>query len=135
MEFENDLNPDEIFLPPMVIQPFIENAIWHGAVSNGEPVHLVIRFYKKGPHLVCMIEDNGVGIIASLKSKSDQVTIAGMSHHQSMAIENTKQRIRVLNEKYNLNSSLVIEDKSRLNGGRESGTLVTLEFPIKNFEI
>jgi sensor histidine kinase YesM len=118
------LEPADVFLPPMLIQPFIENAIWHGQIPD-KTMQLLIRFSKKGDELICVVEDDGVGIEASLKNKEDL-------NHQAVGISNIKQRIQLLNEKYNLKSTVLIEDKSFSFPKNGTGTRVTLHLPVKN---
>jgi sensor histidine kinase YesM len=59
-------------LPPMLIQPFIENAIWHGVNSLDQPMKIDIHF-KNDQQLVCVIEDDGIGIETSLQQKETQL--------------------------------------------------------------
>lgn len=126
IDVDESLNPAEIMLPPMLIQPFIENAIWHGSSTRKEPLDLKIFFVSKNDQLLCCVDDNGIGIEASLmkKKESDQ-------EHHSVGIANIRQRLQVLNEKYNMHCSLAIEDKCRKPAYKETGTIVTLSFPIK----
>lgn len=119
-----DLQPDEVLLPPMLIQPFIENAIWHGAAAKKE-MTINISFTKKENELICVVEDNGIGIEESLKRKENPPT------EPSVGISNIRQRIELLNEKYKLQSAIRIEDKSVLPGNSGTGTIVTLHLPIK----
>ena len=65
-----DLHPNDIMVPPMLIQPFIENAIWHGALPK-KNMEINISFSKKGNELVCLVEDNGIGIGESLRRKEN----------------------------------------------------------------
>jgi len=125
IEVDKDLVPGEIMLPPMLIQPFIENAIWHGVTSLDEPMNIDIHFKKDDQQLLCVVEDDGIGIERSLRLKETQLG------HNSVGIDNIKQRIRVLNEKYNLQSTISIEDKSNLIPKNGTGTIVTLRLPIK----
>jgi ligand-binding sensor domain-containing protein len=124
---EQDLQTNEIMVPPMLIQPLIENAIWH-ADPHKKNLHINISFTKSGYNLVCRIEDDGIGIDESLKKKDM------LPHEPSVGIENIKQRIKLLNEKYDLRSTVLIEDKSTLSTGSGSGTIVTLQLPIKTNE-
>ena len=78
-----------------------------------------IRFKKESNRLVCFVEDNGQGIESSINNKKEM-----QIDHNSIGIANVKERIQVLNEKYNLNSELSIEDKSK--SGHETGTIVKL---------
>lgn len=123
IEVDEKLDPEEIFLPPMLIQPFIENAIWHGAGSEKQ-LQLTIRFFEKDDELICIVEDDGIGIETSLKNKKD-------INRSSYGIQNIKQRIQLLNEKYNFNGSVIIEDRSLLSLN-QTGTRVTLHLPVKN---
>ena len=126
IETDETLEQDDIFLPPMLIQPFIENAIWHG-VLPGKEMELNIHFRRKDQQLICIVEDNGIGVDTSLKNKRESPP-----DYQSLGITNVRQRIQVLNEKYNLQSSVTIEDKRNLPGYNETGTIVTLYLPVKN---
>ena len=127
IDISNDLNPDETMVHPMLIQPFIENAIWHGS-SHKKNMGINISFIKKGDELVCIVEDNGIGIQQSLKQKENT------AHEPSVGIANIKQRISLLNEKYNLQSAVHIEDKLSLRQNSGTGTVVTLHLPIKSNE-
>ena len=123
---DEQLDADEILLPPMLIQPFIENAIWHGH-SHQQPMELLIRFYQQGQQLFCVVDDSGIGIESALHNKSGlQVS------YTSVGIENIRQRIRVLNEKYKIDCTLHIEDKKHQQPFHSTGTIVTLNLPIKN---
>lgn len=122
-----DLNPDDILMPPMLIQPLIENAIWHGA-PHKKSMNINISFHKNNQQLICKIEDNGIGIDESLKKKE------GVTDEQSVGIANIRQRIELLNEKYSLQSTIRIEDKSNLATRNGTGTIVTLHLPIKTNE-
>ena len=133
IEVDDQLESKEIMIPPMVIQPFLENAIWHGA-SPGNKLQLTITFLRQGRDVVCIVDDNGIGIDASIQNKTEVQV-----NHNSIGIANVKERIQVLNEKYNLQSSVTIEDKSnrgvknaRLLDGQGTGTTVKLYFPVKN---
>jgi sensor histidine kinase YesM len=122
---DKNLNRDEILLPPMLIQPFIENAIWYGPSNGNTPMNLDILFLIKKDQLLCVIEDNGIGFEASQKNKNEN-----MPQHTPMGIGNVRQRIRILNEKYKLNCTFAIEDKQRVNPSGESGTKVTIGLPL-----
>lgn len=117
--------PDDIRMVPMLIQPMVENAIWHGLRNQAGEKNLFIRFYISGRQLVCEIEDNGIGIRQSMKDKAGR-----QPTHRSLGIESVQERLNVLNEKYNMNSSLEIIDRMELAGNKTSGTLVILRLNI-----
>jgi len=127
MNVADDLQHDDIVMPPMLIQPFIENAIWHGT-SAKKNMDIHISFRKKGNELVCIVEDDGIGIEESLQKKEN------ISTQPSVGIANIRQRIELLNEKYNLHSSVIIQDKKTLIPTNGTGTIVTLHLPIKTNE-
>jgi ligand-binding sensor domain-containing protein/two-component sensor histidine kinase len=123
IEVDDELHTDEIMIPPMLIQPFLENAIWHGAIP-GKQLVIGVQFLKQDNRIICIVEDNGKGIDTTMNNKSEM-----RLDHNSIGIANVQERIQVLNEKYNLNSELSIEDKSKT--GKETGTMVKLYFPLK----
>ncbi len=126
------LDLDETILPPMLIQPFIENAIWHGISSQHANIHIAVNFKKQNHQLECTVEDNGIGINRSLQNKKISHWQTGEEYaHNSVGISNIRNRIFLLNEKYQLDSSVTIQDKNDLTQNKESGTLVTLHLPIE----
>ena len=64
---DDELYINEIYLPPMLIQPFIENALWHGSKADDKSININVDFKKVDKEVFCFIEDNGMGIEASLK--------------------------------------------------------------------
>jgi ligand-binding sensor domain-containing protein len=124
IEVEPGLAASEIHIAPMLVQPLVENAIWHGLQKQYGEKKLNIRFYRRQSQLVCEIEDNGIGIRQSQENKlNSRVT------HRSVGIRNIEERLHVLNEKYKMNCELTITDKSEL-GIQGSGTLATLSLNI-----
>jgi len=127
IDVAQELNTNEIMVPPMLIQPFIENAIWHGSAQK-KNISILISFKQQGNQLICIVDDDGIGIEESLKRKKD------IPHETSVGIDNIKQRIALLNEKYDLQSTIQIEDKLTLSPANGTGTIVTLHLPIKTNE-
>jgi tetratricopeptide (TPR) repeat protein len=113
-------------IPPMLLQPFVENAIWHGLMHRTGGGKLTIDIEEQGGVLLCSIEDNGIGRrrAAELKSKS-------ASFKKSMGVEITANRLQML---YNATGSganaLKIVDLEDENG-EPLGTKVILRIPIK----
>ena len=119
------INKYEVFLPPMLIQPLVENAIWHGLLLQSGEKKLQIRFLQKGNSLLCEIEDNGIGIRTALGQKSQVPNM-----HHSLGIRNINQRINVLNEKYRMRYQLIIKDKADISTSEDSGTIAVLKLPL-----
>ena len=83
-----DVDTEEILIPPMLIQPFVENAIRHGILKGEKEGLLKIEFSNKDEFLYCTVSDNGPGIFASQKKKENIKT-----DHQSMALTVTRERL------------------------------------------
>src|SRR5690606_14522360 len=73
---------DDVALPPLLLQPFVENAIIHGLVPKNEKGNITIRFELEKDNLVCTITDDGIGFTKSKQLKENSVTV-----HKSMALE------------------------------------------------
>lgn len=122
----DELEQDDVLLPSMLVQPFVENALWHGTTINRKNININIDFKAEEGRLVCIIEDDGIGIRQSLKNK-----VNGSKTHHAVGLENVTNRIRLLNEKYKLKSSLFINDKEDLDMYKGTGTVVQLFLPLQ----
>lgn len=116
---DEKLDTETIQIPNMIIQPHLENAIWHGLRYKEGKGLLQLRFLLENGSVVVVIEDNGIGLTKSreLKTKNQKV-------HQSRGLTNTKERIGLLNELYKKEIALQIVEKTE----PETGTIVTLRF-------
>jgi hypothetical protein len=130
IQIEDELDTDNIQMAPMLMQPLVENAIWHGLHPKQGEKKLSIRFFSSGPNLICEVEDNGIGIVQSRQNKMKL-----RPNHQSFGISNVRERLNILNEKYKMHSSLSIIDKGSISGEMENGTLVRLELTILHHNI
>ncbi len=116
---DNSIDSNEVKIPPMMIQPLVENAIWHGLLNKEGDKKLSLRFSLQERKLVCSIEDNGVGL---MKAEAQNKT------HKSVGIDNIKQRLLLLNEKYKIDCSLTIRDKM-MDNISQTGTIATITLP------
>lgn len=131
-KFEYQLKVDEsieiesVEISPSMIQPFIENAIWHGVrYLENRKGFILINFTQLRPdHLVCIIEDDGIGRKLSELRKSPEQK---MRKSKGIAIVSERMRIRNLMRKSNL--SFYTEDL--FHNQDESGTRVTIQVPAK----
>jgi putative methionine-R-sulfoxide reductase with GAF domain len=121
-----NIDASEICIPSLMIQPLVENAIWHGLMYVEGEKKIKIAFTRQENKIVCTIEDNGIGIRQSEKLK--QTTTPP---HQSVGLENLKKRIKIMNEKYDTACSLEIKDLNE-NGRNGRGTMVVLGFNLIN---
>lgn len=124
ISIDPDLDQDFTEIPAMVLQPFIENAIWHGLQHKQENGELYIRFTREGQQIHCVIEDDGIGREAATALKQH-------SHpaHVSRGLQITKDRLQIYNSRYNMDASFDIEDLKDDNGNA-AGTRVNLWFPL-----
>jgi LytS/YehU family sensor histidine kinase len=120
---EIDENVQEI--PSMLLQPFVENAIWHGVLNRESPGNIDIRIGRDAEHLNCAIEDDGVGREASYKLRD--VRNPG---HESVATQLTRDRLELFRKQYGKSIGLKITDKK--NGSFATGTLVELSIQLSN---
>jgi hypothetical protein len=118
---DKKLDAHEVKIAPLLVQPLVENAIWHGLNNKEGDRQLFIRFFGDRHNLTCEIEDNGIGIRQSVKNKQNNIRT-----HHSLGIVNIKERLELLNEKYNMKCSLTITDKSDEAGKTGSGTIAVL---------
>lgn len=125
--FDFKLNIDELLIekqaliPPMITQPFIENAIEHGQLHTLVDGCINITITEENKMLQIIISDNGVGRKGSKNTQK-------IKSHNSMAIDITQERIRIINQKYKTKGNLKIRDYDELN---EIGTEVIIKIPLK----
>jgi len=124
---EIDLLHDEI--PTMLIQPFVENAIQHGLSRSLKKGALNIKLDLQNRTLICMIEDNGIGIEKSLELKEQE---NGNSFHKSAGIKVSQERLETLNALRKKGKAIEIVDLCRENGqnGCRKGTRVKIAIPM-----
>lgn len=123
MEIDNSLDADSLFIPNMLIQPQLENAIWHGLRYKDGMGLLTLTVKPDGNHLKVVIEDNGIGL-----TKSKELKTKHQKEHRSRGLNNTQERINLLNSLYHTDISISITEKE----GKESGVIVRLLFPLMN---
>ncbi len=122
LDVAEDINPDELRIPSMLIQPYIENAIWHGLRYREEKGILQVKFYIDDEKLFCSIYDNGIGRKKSAELKTDH-----QKAYQSTGIKNTKERIEILNTLHKTSLGISLEDLEE--NGIATGTLVKISLP------
>ncbi len=125
-KFDYEIHVDDTFnmqnlqVPGMLIQPFLENAIWHGLRYRTEKGFLKLSFEKQDHHLKISIEDNGIGIEESKKQKT-----LHQKTREGRGMKNTLERIALLNDLYHRDIQCVITDKKS-----EPGVLVVMSYKL-----
>ncbi len=122
---QSTVDVSAIKVPPLIIQPYAENAIWHGLMHKTEKGHLIISIFEDENLLNCKITDDGIGRnkAAELKSKS-------ASAHKSMGMKISADRIALMHKKKELEMHVIITDLM-LADGNPGGTEVLLKIPVQ----
>lgn len=125
IKVENRVGADTIEVPPLIIQPYVENAIWHGLLHKESNGHLSIRVCMCNETMLeCIIEDNGIG-----REKAKELKSKTATSRKSLGMRLTENRLSLLNKHAALNASVEIIDLQ--NGGNEAlGTKVILKIPV-----
>ena len=121
------LNTEQILIPNMFLQPYVENAIWHGLSHKETDKQLQIRIFSENGTVNYEIEDNGVGI-----KKAEELKSTFHKQHQSKGMELLSKRIKLLNSEYSSTIQTQITDVIKNN--EVAGTLVTIKIPVRLFE-
>ncbi len=119
ISIDSDFDPEEILIPPMLIQPFVENAVRHGILKGSRDGELKVLFHTTEDFLHCTILDNGQGIFQSQKNKTK-------TDHQSMALTVTRERLESISGKDSLHIKEIL-----LNGNSVAGTEITFKIPLE----
>ncbi len=111
-----NIRVSDIGIPPLLLQPMVENAIIHGIAPSNNEGTVKITFSIANNKLICTIADNGVGINKSQLKHN--------SNHKSKAIHITKERVELINNSNSPDNFIVSENKG------ETGTTILLKLPI-----
>ena len=123
VQLDQNVDPDHIRIPSLILQPFLENALWHGLSSKKGDKKIVIHVQRLNPQLIGIdITDNGVGRAASEKLKESRVV-----KRKSLGIDITKERLENFAKDYQNDFSITIEDLEK--DGAPIGTRVALQIP------
>jgi tetratricopeptide (TPR) repeat protein len=124
----DDIDTESIKIPPMLLQPFVENAIWHGLMHKERDGLLNITLAVQDSLLYCTISDNGIGReeAAAIKSKS-------AAHKNSLGMQITASRLQLLNNGKNDTFHFKVIDLKYADG-TSAGTKVILTIPVTVFQ-
>jgi two-component system, LytTR family, sensor kinase len=119
LNVSEDLHTDQIEIPPMLIQPYIENAVWHGLRYRDDKGFLKVSISNgSGNILKVTVEDNGIG-----RKKSQEIKTVNQKDKVSTGLKNTESRMKIINELYSTKMKIEMED---LYKDTQSGTKVTI---------
>ena len=121
------IQTDQVQIPPLLIQPYVENAIWHGLMHRNTPGgHLQVDLCKMDNWLMITIEDNGVGREAAARLKSMHT-----GHKKSHGMNITSERISMVNNVYQADVQMEMKDKFN-EAGQSAGTMVRLKMKYRD---
>ena len=122
IEVDDELNQTDIRIPPMLLQPFVENAIWHGIQKKQAPGHLEVAVFKNDlGQLECHITDDGIG-----REKAQALQQESVLERQSWGMQITKERMDAVKK---IQGS-VLEITDLKPGDSMPGTKVSIQFPL-----
>jgi ligand-binding sensor domain-containing protein len=124
IDIDPQLDLDRLKVPAMLVQPFLENSIWHGLLPKENMGHVMVDIQQKNGHIEFVITDNGIGIENSLKNKTTA------DNHISKGMEITQNRIDLIRKTtgktIELDGPRQIPESERPEGG----TLVCIKIPV-----
>ncbi len=124
VDVDEELEGEPVELPTMLIQPYVENAIWHGLRHKGTAGHLNVRFALRDDRLECTVEDNGIGREASRELNKQRSSV-----HRSMGMRVSADRLKLYGELEQGASRVEITDLKDAQGNA-AGTRVVITIPV-----
>jgi sensor histidine kinase YesM len=123
VEDEIDVSFTEI--PPLLIQPYVENAIWHGLMHKPEGGKVTVQLSQSSADLLLVtITDNGIG-----RAKAAQLKSKSATRHKSFGMKMTSERIHLINQLYQSQTQVQVHDLVD-EGGEPCGTEVVIRIPV-----
>ncbi|MBO9203032.1 MULTISPECIES: tetratricopeptide repeat-containing sensor histidine kinase [Niastella] len=121
IDVKNEIDIQNVFIPPLLLQPFAENAIWHGLMHKEGNGHLEIELGMEEEILTCIIADNGIG-----RHKAGVIKSKSAEKQKSMGLQITTERLALLSREKEAKTFFKIEDLSD-EQGNPTGTRVILK--------
>lgn len=124
LELNPEIDPERTFIPPMLIQPFVENAIWHGLRQKEGEGTVEILIEQSDDKLFVTITDNGIG-----REKAREIKSKSTLKKRSLGMEITGNRLEIIEKIYNIRCSAEVSDL-RTDSGEAAGTQILLTLPL-----
>lgn len=121
---DDELDPSSVMVPAMLLQPFLENSIWHGILPKESPGHILVNIDQLDDRVSLCIVDDGIGIETSLKNKGED------QDHISKGMAITSGRIELIKKMTNKNVELHGPIELRDHDGKVKGTEVKIILPL-----
>ncbi len=118
-----DLENQPVELPAMILQPYVENAIWHGIKPKQGPGLLLVKVEKQDKSLICTIEDDGIG-----REKAREIKAKSLMQHKSVGMQITQERLKTIGHVKDTQVDIIdlYDDQ-----GQPSGTRIVIRLPFK----
>jgi len=120
---EDDVDTSALKVPPLIIQPYVENAIWHGLMHKEEKGELMIAISQDDAWLYITITDDGIG-----RKKASELASKSATKHKSMGLKITAHRIAMMQTVSSNQSIITINDLVGPDGSA-AGTEVIIKLP------
>lgn len=122
----DNIETDDVMVPSLLLQPFVENAIWHGLINKEGNKKLKLSFREENNMMQCIIEDNGIGRKRSAWIKEQKL---GANQFASRGTLLSEKRIQILNQQFS--NMAQIETIDHYDQGQKSiGTSVIITLPM-----
>lgn len=125
INIEESVDTNLVKVPPLVLQPIVENAIWHGLMHLDEGGVLKIDIVKSENNIKCIIDDNGIG-----RKKAEEINSKSATKHKSFGMRITEKRLSLNRDLHKIGASINVVDKQHPNGD-SAGTAVEINFPVQ----
>jgi tetratricopeptide (TPR) repeat protein len=120
IEIDPLINSDTLEVPPMLIQPYIENAVWHGLRYRETKGKLVLKIHTENSSLIVDVIDDGIG-----RKRSEELKTMNQRKHNSTGLKNVQERLLIINKVYKKDLQVSVSD-----GVNGAGTHVRIVLPI-----
>ncbi|MAX80523.1 MAG: hypothetical protein CL843_10145 [Crocinitomicaceae bacterium] len=127
LEVDPKLDVESLMVPPLILQPFVENAILHGISQDQTTSVIAVQLTLEGNYMKVVIEDNGIGIE---KSKQEKEKHPQAASHKSSGLDISKERVALLHKIKNEKALVEIVDLSSFESANKTGTRVTFYLPL-----
>ena len=122
IDIDSTIDPEITLIPPMLLQPIIENSIWHGLSPKGEGGKIFIRIKKQEETILCEVEDNGIG-------RKFSQTINKETKPESYGLKITAERLALIEQVKKIKTQLTFQDLNE--NEHSSGLKITFALPFE----
>jgi tetratricopeptide (TPR) repeat protein len=125
IEVAAEIDAENTMIPPLLLQPFVENSIWHGMKDEAKSGKIEISVTQSGRNLICVVQDNGSG---RRRIEGNQPVLK--KGRKSVGMSLTQQRIDIINKRNNSNATVSVQDLTDKDN-RPAGVRVELVLPLE----